>query len=62
MGFFYDAGFAVVVLAAVVYIGKAWNEAWNEAKRRRDGDFATRPGAGLSPNERKPSALPYLFR
>lgn len=57
MGFFYDAGFVVVVLAAAIYIGKAWNE----AKRRRDGDFATRPGAGLSAGERKPSALPYLF-
>lgn len=62
MGFVYDAGFAVVVVAAAIYIGKAWNKAWNEAKRRRDGDFATRPYGALLPEERKPSAVPYLFR
>ena len=58
MVFVDSAGFSVVVGAAAIYIGKAWNE----ATRRRDGDFATRPGAGLLSNERKPGALPYLFR
>lgn len=44
--------------AATIYIAKAWAE----AKRCRDMDWATRPGAGLVADETKPSALPYLFK
>ena len=57
MNFLSFVEMTVIAFAAVIYIAKAWNE----AKRRRDGDFATRPGAGIDPNARKPSAVPYLF-
>lgn len=48
----------VVVLAAAIYIAKAWSQ----AKHRRDAAFATRPAAGISPGEREPSAFPYLLK
>lgn len=48
----------IVALAAAIYIAKAWAA----AKHARDSDFAVRPGAAIVENERKPSALPYLFR
>jgi len=58
MNFLVALGCLIVIFAAAIYISKAWAE----AKHRRDCDFAIRPGAGIVENERKPSALPYLFK
>ena len=51
-------GFLVVVIAALLYI----NSKWQDAKLKRDVAFITKPGAGVIMNEKKPSALPYLFK
>jgi hypothetical protein len=47
--------YLAVTVASVLYVSKRWNE----AKQKRDVDFSLRPGVG---NEKKPSAIPYLFK
>jgi LPXTG-motif cell wall-anchored protein len=51
-------GFFIIVAAATLYLVREWNE----AKEKRDVEWILRPYAGLDPNEKKPSAFPYLFK
>jgi len=48
----------LIIIALVIYLAKKWNE----AKWKRDIAWASRFGAGISINEKKPSAFPYLFK
>ena len=48
----------LIIIALVLYLVKKWNE----AKQKRDFAWATRIGAGISMNEKKPAIFPYLFK
>jgi hypothetical protein len=48
----------LVIIVLVLYIARKWSE----AKQKRDFAWATRFAAGISVNEKKPSAFPYLFK